>query len=343
MHSKPLVTVITPVYNTGEYLEEAIQSVLAQTYDNWRYVISDNHSTDDTAAIAARYAELDPRITIVRPPTFLAQVHHFNFALEHLDGDSTYCKVLLADDKMLPACLAEMIEVAETSDHIGLVGSYRLIETEAAGFGIPLGVTDVPGRVAGRLHLIGRVYPFGTPSSVMYRASEVRARNPTFYPVDRIYFDSDAAFEIVSGADLGFVHQVLTFSRFQPDSITHRERTLYSGELDRVLCLAGYGERFLDADELRRATAEARRSYYEKLGREWLLDRFRRRRTELWDYHTGRLATIGATVERRELWKGAGRAIFRALGQPSEVVKRVVHRTPTVDDPWAGVSAGPRS
>jgi glycosyltransferase involved in cell wall biosynthesis len=67
-----LVSVVTPVYNTGEYLEAAILSVLAQSYRNFEYIICNNHSTDETAEIAARFAASDPRIRVVSPPAFLS-------------------------------------------------------------------------------------------------------------------------------------------------------------------------------------------------------------------------------------------------------------------------------
>ncbi len=335
MDSKPLVIVVTPVYNTGRYLEEAIQSVLAQTHDNWRYLISNNHSTDETAEIAARYAAIDDRISVVSPSTFLPQGQHFNFALGHVGDDADYCKILLADDMMMPGCLEAMVAVAESDADIVLVSSYRVIENSAANFGLPVDRTVFPGRVIGRLHLIGGVYPIGTPSSVMYRASVVRQRNPEFFPADRYYFDTDVAFRIMLGAKFGFVHQVLTFSRYQPDSITHREATLYSGELDGLICVSSYGQLYLTADEHRRAVRRANRSYYEKLGREWLLDRFRGRRDEFWEYHCVRLATAGLVIERDEVLKGAVRAVGRAIGSPGKVIDRIVRRRGALDDAWA--------
>ena len=58
----PLVSVLTPVYNCEKYLRTCIESVLAQTYTNWEYVIVNNCSTDGTLAIAQEYAAADSRI-----------------------------------------------------------------------------------------------------------------------------------------------------------------------------------------------------------------------------------------------------------------------------------------
>ena len=71
MTGGPLVSVVTPVYNGAAFVSECIESVLAQTYENWEYVIVDNCSTDGTAEIAAGYASSDPRIRLVANDRFL--------------------------------------------------------------------------------------------------------------------------------------------------------------------------------------------------------------------------------------------------------------------------------
>ena len=70
MSDQPLVSILTPVYNGGPFLAETIESVLCQPYDQWEYVIVDNCSTDDTLAVAERYARKDSRIRVVRSETF---------------------------------------------------------------------------------------------------------------------------------------------------------------------------------------------------------------------------------------------------------------------------------
>ncbi|MBO6026644.1 MAG: glycosyltransferase [Bacteroidales bacterium] len=62
MESQPLVSVIMPSYNAERYIAESIESVLAQTYEHWELVITDDCSTDGTTEIAKTYAEKEPRI-----------------------------------------------------------------------------------------------------------------------------------------------------------------------------------------------------------------------------------------------------------------------------------------
>ena len=57
-----------PVYNAGRYLAEAVDSIRAQTYSDFEFVIVDDGSTDRSPAILDEYAKQDPRIKIVRRP-----------------------------------------------------------------------------------------------------------------------------------------------------------------------------------------------------------------------------------------------------------------------------------
>ena len=61
-----LVSVITSVYNSGKYISKAIESVLAQTYQNWELLITDDGSTDNTVHIIELYVAKDSRIRLFR-------------------------------------------------------------------------------------------------------------------------------------------------------------------------------------------------------------------------------------------------------------------------------------
>ena len=133
----PTISVVTPFYNTAEYLAQCIDSVLDQTFDDFEYVLVDNHSTDGGGELARSYADKDERIRVFSPPEFLSQCDNFNFALRQMSPTSAYCKMVLADDWLYPQCLAEMVALAEAHPNIGLVSSYSLAGTELWGAGYP--------------------------------------------------------------------------------------------------------------------------------------------------------------------------------------------------------------
>ena len=69
MESMPLVSVITPFYNTREYLAECIESVLRQTYTNWEYIFVNNCSTDGSEEIVQQLRAIDSRTRCVLSTT----------------------------------------------------------------------------------------------------------------------------------------------------------------------------------------------------------------------------------------------------------------------------------
>ena len=136
----PFISVVTPVYNDEPYLEECIRSVLAQSHQDFEYIICNNHSSDRSGEIAADYASHDARIRVVSPPEFSPQAQNFNFALNEISDRSKYCKMLLSDDWMYPQCLQEMIDVAEPNPRMGR-GQISIQRQRPLAFGNALGGT----------------------------------------------------------------------------------------------------------------------------------------------------------------------------------------------------------
>ena len=58
----PIVSVIIPAYNSGPYLDEAVQSVIAQTFTDWECIVIDDGSTEDLS----RVEKMDPRVRLLR-------------------------------------------------------------------------------------------------------------------------------------------------------------------------------------------------------------------------------------------------------------------------------------
>jgi glycosyltransferase involved in cell wall biosynthesis len=219
MSKRPLVWVVTPVYNGERYLGECIDSVLAQTYDHWQYVILDNCSTDRTAAIVKEYAARDTRIRLRQNMQFLPIMENWNAALRLIPDEAKYCKVVHADDTLFPECLDRMTTLAERRPSVVVVTSYALWGDEVRHLGVPYPVEVVDGREICRSTLLGKSYVFGSPSSLLLRAADVRVRE-AFYNEQNVHADTEVCFELLADADLGFVHQVLTRTRIHPDAIT---------------------------------------------------------------------------------------------------------------------------
>jgi glycosyltransferase involved in cell wall biosynthesis len=312
----PLVSVVTPFYNTAEHLAACIESVLAQTYEHFEYVIVDNQSDDGSSEIAARYAAADPRIRLLRLAPFVGQVENYNRALEAASPDAAYIKLVQADDRLLPRCLEEMVRVAELDPRIAIVSSYYLKgERSIAGTGVPFGVEVVDGREICRQMLLAGVFPLGSPSAQLYRGDVVRSRRP-FYELGRRHEDTEAAYEILTDRSLGFVHQVLTFLRTDDDSTLGTIHAFHGGVLDHLIVLQRYGPRLLSDAELSAQRHRERQAYFGYLGTCVLA----RRSAEFWDFHRSGLASIGERLRRRDLARYAALAALRLLLNPLDTV-----------------------
>jgi hypothetical protein len=84
---QPLVTVGVPVLNGEALLERALRSIVEQTYPNLEIVVSDNGSTDGTAAIIEAFAARDPRFRCFRQASTIPALMNFKFVLEHATGE----------------------------------------------------------------------------------------------------------------------------------------------------------------------------------------------------------------------------------------------------------------
>lgn len=288
MPAQAFVSVVTPVYNGARFLVECVESVLAQSHGNLEYVILDNASTDDTAAILERYRLRDPRIRVFRNDATLWVIDNWNSALERISPDSRYCKILHADDTMQPDCIERLVAVGERHPSVGVLGSPRMrgdiIECE----GLPRGQECFDGRQIAARFLRQEVFALA-PSSAMFRSDLVRARRP-FYPSEFLHADLAVTFELLGACDFGFVDEVLSFSRTHSDSITatvaEKRRTLFAEWLPM---LRRYGPALLPADQLEAVEAAFLKRYYRLIVRGFLT----RREPGFMDYHLDALRKLG--------------------------------------------------
>lgn len=316
----PLVSIVTPVYNGAKFLPECIDSVLKQTWQNWEYVIVDNGSTDGTADMVRRYAERDARIRVHTNERTVDVIQNHNIAFGLLSPESTYCKLLQADDWMFPECVERMVAAARSAANIGVVGSYCLAGRRVRCDGLPYPSPVIRGSELGRDTLLGKIYLFWSPSCLLLRSDLVRERQP-FYPSAYLHADVEALYDILRQHDFGFVHQVLTYIRAHEKSMTSQDAKRASTQrLSRLHLLSKYGPQFLAEREFETRMDELLTDYYRALAQA-VLDR---RKPDFWDYQKTELQKLGRPLNRARLLgalvsetatnpRGAGRRLKTAL------------------------------
>lgn len=107
--STPPLTVGLPVYNGDRYLSEALESILGQTFGDFRLVVSDNGSTDATAAICRDYASRDPRVEYFRHDVNRGAAWNYNNVFAQCD--TPYFRWAAADDLFAPTAFERCGEV----------------------------------------------------------------------------------------------------------------------------------------------------------------------------------------------------------------------------------------
>lgn len=317
--AQPLVSVVTPVFNGAEYLEECIESVLRQTYQNWDYTIVDNCSTDATVQIARRYAARDSRIRVLVHDEFLRAIPNHNRAFAQISPQSKYCKMVFGDDWLFPECLERMVAVAEKYPSVGLVSAYAIEGRRVAWTGLPYPNEFVPGRQICRQHLLESLYVFGSATTVMYRADRVRSR-AAFFNEGNIHADTEACFDLLKTSDFGFVHQVLTFTRVRERSLTALSNDLQTSWGGMLQILAAHGRHYLTEEEWEERQQSYLAGYYSFLAKSVL----KHRDEKFWSYHKGKLNELGVGFSRMRLAVALIKGIGNALLEPKRIVARVV-------------------
>ncbi len=299
VETQPLVSVVTPVYNGETYLAECIQSVLAQTYSNWEYVIVDNRSTDRTLNIAQEYAQKDSRIRVHTNDTFLALMPNWNFALREISSDSKYCKVVHADDWLFPDCIKLMVELVEGNPSVGIVGAHRIDGDRIDRVDLPFPQQVFSGHEICRKRLLGGRDVFGSPTTTLVRSDLVRCREK-FYNEQNIHADTEACFNLLRDVDFGYVHQVLTYTRRHNATITSDCRKFDTHKVSHFFHMLKYGPAYLEDKEFTKWFKIARKRYYRSLANNMLATinkgEFMGAVKDLWSFHKKSLADIGQSI-----------------------------------------------
>lgn len=121
-----MVSIITPVFNCEQYIDETIQSVLNQTHEHWEMIIIDDLSSDNTMKIVKEYAKKNPKIKYYQNTVNSGPAKSRNKGIEMAQG--RYISFLDGDDIWLPTFLEKSINFLETNHYNFVFSSYKRVD-----------------------------------------------------------------------------------------------------------------------------------------------------------------------------------------------------------------------
>jgi len=297
----PRLSIGLPVYNGERYLAEALDALLDQTFGDFELIVSDNASTDGTAAICRRYAARDRRIRYVRQTRNIGATGNHNATTEMARGP--LFKWAAHDDRYAPELLERCVAALDANP--AMIASHAwtaVIDGDGAlrdrqRYPLATASPHAPERFRSALFDVG-----GDDAYAVYRTDVLRRVLPygSFYRADRV---------LVGSLTLhGPFHQVpdwLYFRRDQPDRATRAPSvrawcaTMDPRRADRLRhpvprLLGEYVAGYLAAVSRAPLSAADRRACYRLVGR-WCASRARPRRLRrvpepVPEVHTGPVA-----------------------------------------------------
>jgi glycosyltransferase involved in cell wall biosynthesis len=255
----PLVSVVTPVYNGAQYLQETLDSVQAQTYPNLVHVLLDNASTDRTGEIIAAQGSRKVRIVAARNANLVSMCRNWNAAMRLAPAESNYLRLLCADDTMSETCISRMVEVAETDPEILVVG-VGVVRVDELDFHWPKDRIAMEGAALLRGYIRNQYGLYGVHT--MIRRSALAFRPEMFDETFWTGIDFEALFSILPRGKFGMVHEPLGWVRVHEDSETSKVMLKKNSHFaDWLRALYRHGPTVFSKSEFREVTKRFERRY----------------------------------------------------------------------------------
>lgn len=128
-----LVSIITPSYNSEQYIGQMIESILAQTYQNWELLITDDCSTDNSCEIIQEYIQNDNRIKLFKLTSNSGAGIARNNSIDHALG--RYIAFLDSDDLWKPDKLEKQLDFMRSNNYQFTFSSYDIVNEEGNQIG----------------------------------------------------------------------------------------------------------------------------------------------------------------------------------------------------------------
>lgn len=216
----PKVSICIPVYNSANYLSAAIESAVAQQYENFEVLIVDDCSTDGSDLIANDYAARYKNVRFIHNQTNLGMVLNWNHCIQLARGE--YIKFLFGDDILSsPYNLLRLATVLDEHPEVTLSCSFRSIIDPNGNILTERGFTPVNQSISGLLAIrdcliVARNF-IGEPSVVMFRKRDAKRGFSCDY---KQMVDLEMWFHLLSKGNIWCEKDSLAAFRRHPDQQT---------------------------------------------------------------------------------------------------------------------------
>lgn len=243
--AKPIVSVIIRAFNSRKYIDYAIESVLAQTFQDFEIVVVDDASTDGTDRILHDYARRDERVRIVRNGSNQGPVKTMNIGLRCASGE--FIAVHDADDVSLSHRLETQVDFLRANPDVALMGGGAyFIDEEGQEF--RMGTADrMVGEAAREFLESGRAF---IHSSVMYRREAIKSIG--LYDEFFLYsHDYDMLLRMADRYEIALYEEPLVKWRQLNTGVTGKKKRAQAafGELARIRIRAHRADRGIDLQQ----------------------------------------------------------------------------------------------
>lgn len=218
--NSPLVSILIPTYNRADYLGQAIESALAQTYPNIEIIVHDDASTDSTPQLLKQYH--DQRLRVIRTQSNHGMLGGWNYIVKRAKGE--YLKFLASDDLLEPNCVAELVKAALSYPRASVITCQRKFIDGDGRVVKKMGYSNKNVVVAGLKHARWilttlRENKIGEPTAVLYPTKLVKQAGE-YDPSFSQFADFEYWIRLLQFGDLVYLHQALCSFRLHDSSNT---------------------------------------------------------------------------------------------------------------------------
>ena len=234
----PLVTVCVPTYNKASLLRQSLESILAQTFSDFKLIVVDDHSSDDTWEVVTSLR--DERVEYVFNATNLGYTANCNRCIDlALESRSRYIAIYYDDDYYAPTILEREVNFLERHSRVGFVHTAQFYYKEdesrySLARPYPTDCTLSGIELLDDLCLRGR-YHITTPSVLARRDAYVKAGN--FESIFKVCPDLDLWWRMLEHYDMGYVAEPLLTQRIHRQQISSSAKALSNAIVQKELLI----------------------------------------------------------------------------------------------------------